>query len=43
MGNREQIVEELKSGWTPTEEVILKRRSVRLYKKKQTKHKKAIL
>lgn len=35
MGNREQVIEQLKTGWTQTEEVILKRRSVRMYKKEQ--------
>ena len=35
MGDREQLVEKVKEGWTPTEEVILRRRSVRLYKKEQ--------
>ncbi|MBI5589946.1 MAG: nitroreductase family protein [Deltaproteobacteria bacterium] len=35
MANHEQAVERLKTGWTPTEEVILKRRSVRMYKKEQ--------
>ena len=35
MNNREQVIEQLKIGWTPTEEVILKRRSVRMYKKEQ--------
>lgn len=35
MGKQEQLAEKLKNAWTPTEEVILKRRSVRLYKKEQ--------
>jgi nitroreductase len=35
MGKQDQNVEKLKNEWTPTEEVILKRRSVRLYKKEQ--------
>jgi nitroreductase len=35
MGKQEQLAEKLKSEWTPTEEVILKRRSVRIYKKEQ--------
>ena len=35
MENREQVIEQLKTGWTPAEEVILKRRSVRMYKKEQ--------
>lgn len=35
MGKQEQLSEKLKNAWTPTEEVILKRRSVRLYKKEQ--------
>jgi nitroreductase len=35
MGKQEQLTEKLQNGWTPTEEVILKRRSVRLYKKEQ--------
>jgi nitroreductase len=35
MGKQEQLAEKLTTEWTPTEEVILKRRSVRLYKKEQ--------
>jgi nitroreductase len=35
MGKQEQLAENLKNEWTPTEEVILKRRSVRNYKKEQ--------
>ncbi len=35
MGKQEQLAENLKTEWTPTEEVILKRRSVRAYKKEQ--------
>jgi nitroreductase len=35
MGKQEQLAENLKNEWTPTEEVILKRRSVRMYKKEQ--------
>jgi nitroreductase len=35
MGNRKQLAENLRNEWTETEEVILKRRSVRLYKKEQ--------
>jgi nitroreductase len=35
MNNREQLIEKAEQKWTSTEEVILKRRSVRLYKKEQ--------
>jgi nitroreductase len=35
MGKNEQQIEQVKESWTPTEEVILKRRSVRMYKKEQ--------
>ena len=35
MGDREQLIQQLKTQRTPTEEVILKRRSVRVYKKEQ--------
>ena len=35
MGKNEEQIEQVKGGWTPTEEVILKRRSVRMYKKEQ--------
>ena len=35
MGTQEEVIEKLKNEWTPTEEIILKRRSVRLYKKEQ--------
>jgi len=35
MGDQKQLIEEVKGGWTPTEETILKRRSVRMYKKEQ--------
>jgi nitroreductase len=35
MGKQEEIAEKLKTEWTPTEDVILKRRSVRNYKKEQ--------
>lgn len=33
MAKNEQQIEQIKKGWTPTEEVILKRRSIRMYKK----------
>lgn len=35
MGEQKEIIERLKNEFTPTEEVILKRRSVRIYKKEQ--------
>jgi nitroreductase len=35
MGKQEEIAEKFKTEWTPTEDVILKRRSVRNYKKEQ--------
>lgn len=35
MGKQEQLAEKLQNEWTPTEETILKRRSVRMYKKEQ--------
>lgn len=35
MEDREQLIEQVKKEWTPTEETILKRRSIRMYKKEQ--------
>ena len=35
MENRKQFIEQVKKEWTPTEETILKRRSIRMYKKEQ--------
>lgn len=35
MAKNEQQIEQIKKGWTPTEETILKRRSIRMYKKEQ--------
>lgn len=35
MGKQKELIERLKNEFTPTEKVILKRRSVRLYKKEQ--------
>jgi nitroreductase len=35
MGKQEMLAENLQTEWTPTEETILKRRSVRMYKKEQ--------
>ena len=35
MGKNQEQIQALKSTWTETEQVILKRRSVRLYKKEQ--------
>ena len=35
MGKQEEVAEKFKTERTPTEEVILKRRSVRNYKKEQ--------